>query len=280
MNVNSLLLPQPQVILNRMREKARRAIAAAREPNRLVQVDGGAVAPGSIKQEENDEFTVFAGRTKVFRPGATSSPVPPPAHGIVELSPAKAHAQAQVHAGHGPGPQSQSMLGEWLARQEQYVGYDPHYVAPMETHPSTVVPQHQHQQYGYTPPEPQYALEPVQPPLPQYMATSYHYTPPPQGPPLTPQALGGPPPHHPHPHQHPQAQALPHHPHSHHQQHQPRQEDLELRRTYAAAFAPSELSHLGLAANGSRVSDTWMSFMHTGMLDGGGGGAGPSGRPM
>ena len=58
-----------------MREKAHRAMAAARDPNRLVQGDN--LARGG--KEEDDEFTVFAGRTKVFRPGATSSPVAPPA---------------------------------------------------------------------------------------------------------------------------------------------------------------------------------------------------------
>jgi len=296
--------PQLQVILNRMREKARRAMAAAR-------ADGGAAAWGGIKEEEkDDEFTVYAGRTKVFRPGATSSPspVPPQTHGMMELSPDEAQAHAQDHAAQAPAQPSQSMLGEWLERQEQYVGFDPHFVAPIVRAPThTPQHQHQHQQYGYATPEPQYTLDAVQPPLPQYMTASYQYPPPPQGPLSHPQpqpqpqpqsqapspssALGGLPHHappngplpHPHPHQyqhqHQHPQVLSHHPHQHHQQ---GQEDLELRRTYtaAAAFAPPELSQLGLVANGSRVSETWMSFMHTGMLEGGGAVAGPGGRRM
>ena len=276
-----------------MREKARHAMATARDPNRLGLPDN---ATWGVKQEENDdEFTVFAGRSKVFRPGASTLPVTPPAPSVIGQSPDEAHAaHAQAHAAQaqGPGP---SMLGEWLSRQEQYVGYDPHFIPPIETAPHA--PHHQHQQYGYATPErpqpqhqqqPQYTLETV-PPLSQYMAASYQYTPPPQGIPPQPQPPSsttplGPPqgPHgqHPHPHQHPhpQPQVHPHqqpqthHPHPHQQQ----DDMVDLRRSYAAFAPQSELSQLGLAANGSRVNDTWMSFMHqhSGILEAGAGGAG------
>ena len=70
-----------QVILKRMGEKARRALETARNihpPGSSTRAaDGVALGMGIIKKEEiDDEFAVFAGRTKVFRPGATSSPVP------------------------------------------------------------------------------------------------------------------------------------------------------------------------------------------------------------
>jgi len=272
-------------------------MATARDPNRLAQPDD---AIWGVKQEENDdEFTVFAGRSKVFRPGATSSPVTPPAPSMIGQSPDDAHAahaQAQAAQGQGPG---QSMIGEWLARQEEYVGYDPHFVPSIETAPHA--PQHQHQQYGYVTPErpqhqqqPQYTLETV-PPLSQYVTASYQYTPPPQGlppqpqPPTSSSPLGLPQgPHGQHPHQHPlphpQAQVHPHqHPQTHHPDshtHQHPDNLVDLRRSYAAFAPQTELSQLGLAPNGSRMNDTWMSFMHqhSGILDGGAGGT--SGRHM
>jgi hypothetical protein len=61
-----------------------------------------------------------------------------------------------------------------------------------------------------------------------------------------------------------------HHPQHQHQHHP---EDLAELRSYAAvALVPqTELSQLGLAANGSRVNETWMSFMHqhSGLLNDG-----------
>jgi hypothetical protein len=170
----------------------------------------------------------------------------------------------EAHAAHAQQPhvaqnhQGQSILGDWLIQQEQIVGDDPHYVAPIE--PPPPAPHHQHHQFGYPPEQPQYTLEAV-PPLPQYMPASYQYAPPP-----------------PHP---AHAQLPPPHPPSSsvglHGPPGPHHEELvELRRSYAAAaLAPqTELSQLGLAANGSRVNETWMSFMHqhSGMLNGGGGG--------
>ena len=69
-----------QVILKRMGEKARRALETARNIHPLDlprAADGIALGMGIIKKEDiDDEFAVFAGRTKVFRPGATSLPVP------------------------------------------------------------------------------------------------------------------------------------------------------------------------------------------------------------
>jgi hypothetical protein len=241
-----------------MREKARRALATAR--NSPPHLHGDSAAWG-IKQEEiDDEFTVFAGRTKVFRPGGGPPPVANP-QASMNLGPTPddhAAHQAQVR-----GAQVQSTLGEWLAQQEQYVGCDPHYIAPIE--PPPPAPHHQHQQYGYAPEQPQYTLE-VVPPLQQYISAPYTYAQPPhsqqqpqqqpplhsgpQLPPLSSSSMGG--------------------------HHGPHGGDLaEFRRGYAAAaVAPqqTELAQLGLASSGSRMNETWMSFM----LDGGGG----SGRHM
>lgn len=232
-----------KIILNRMREKAHRASAAARNTPHHPHADG---AVWGVKQEEvDDEFAVFAGRTKVFRPGGG----PPPAANLqapVSLgpNPDSAHAQAQDEQG-------QSMLGEWLARQEQCVGYDPHYVAPIEPPPPT--PHHQHHQYGIAPEQPQYTLE-VAPPLQQYITPPYAYTspphsqPPPHSGPLPPPSSSS-------------SSLGPHGP--------PGEELAELRRSYAAAaLAPqTELTQLGFVSSGSRMNETWMSFM----LDGGSG---------
>jgi hypothetical protein len=284
-----------QVILNRMREKAHRALEAARNIRPLDlprAADGVALGMGIIKQEEiDDEFAVFAGRTKVFRPGATSSSAAQPALPMVMTN--------SCGGGDGQSPDEaqvgHAQVGEWLARQEPYVGYDPH---PIEaaSHPPLPVShqqhhqqhqqhqqphqhQHQHHQYHqqqyttYAPEQPQYTLEAMNP-IPQYMTTPYPYSqpclvPPPPRPPYsslsssstttttTTSALNRlrgshvppPPPHH------------------QHQQHQL----AELRSYAAVALAPqTELSELGLAANGSRVNETWMSFMHqhSGLLDG------------
>ncbi|KAI9459735.1 hypothetical protein BJY52DRAFT_1368117 [Lactarius psammicola] len=60
------------VILNRMREKAHRALATVRNTPPPPQPDGAA---HGIKQEEiEDDFVVFAGRSRVFRPGGTVPP--------------------------------------------------------------------------------------------------------------------------------------------------------------------------------------------------------------
>jgi hypothetical protein len=237
-----------------MREKAHRALVAARNS-----------PPHPIKQEEvDDEFAVFAGRTKkVYRTGgAVLNPLAP-----ANLGPTPDEHAAQAHV-HGGQQQGQSMLGEWLARQEQFVGYDPHYLAPIEPPPPQ--PHHQHQQYGYPPPseQPQYTLE-VVPPLQQYITTPFAYAP------------------QPHSHSHPPPQSGPlsssHPPSSSsslglHRPHGSHGEDMaELRRGYAtaASLAPqTELTHLGLASSGSRMNEAWMSFMqqHTGMLNDGGSG--------
>jgi hypothetical protein len=297
------------VILNRMRVKARRALELARNIHPLDlprPVDGVALGMGIVKQEEiDDEFAVFAGRTKVFRPGATSSPVgqlAPPMMTTNSSSSGGGQSPAEAHVEHG-------QVGEWLARQEPYVGYDPHYNPPIEPPPHPPLPplhqqhhqqhqqhpqhhqhhqhlqqhQHQHHQYQqqyttYAPEQPQYTLEATHP-VPQYLTTSYPYSqqslPPPPQPPhsslsssstATTSTLSHhgshvplPPPHH--------LQQL---------QRQQQHEDLAELRSYAAAAlaAPqTELSELGLAANGSRVNETWMSFMHqhSSLLDGAGG---------
>jgi hypothetical protein len=107
----------------------------ARDPNCLRQPEDDI---WRIKQEENDDddkSTVSAGRSvpdsfqtrtppaisKVFRPGATSLPMALPAHSMIGQSPDEAHAaHARALTAQGLGP---SMLGEWLACQEQYIGY-------------------------------------------------------------------------------------------------------------------------------------------------------------
>ena len=285
-----------QLILQRMGEKARRALEAARNIHPLDlprAADGVALGMGIVKKEEiDDEFAVFAGRTKVFRPGATSLPVPQALPVMMTNSSSSGDGMSpdEAHVGH-------AQVGEWLERQVPYVGYDPHYVTPIEPPPHPLSAphqqhpqhhqhhqhphqhQHQHHQYHqqqystYAPEQPQYTLEATHS-IPQYMTTSYAYSqrplPPPQPPhsslssttsTTSPLGLHGshapaPPPHH-----HPQ------HQHQHHP------EDLaELRSYAAAALAPqTELSQLGLAANGSRVNETWMSFMHqhSGLLNGG-----------
>lgn len=286
------------VILKRMREKARRALETARNIHPLDlprAADGVALGMGIIKKEEiDDEFAVFAGRTKVFRPGATSSLAPQALPMMMTNSSSSGDSMSpdEGHVGH-------AQVGEWVERQVPYVGYDPHYVPPIEPPPHPLPAphqqhlqhhqhhqhphqhQHQHHQYHqqqyttYAPEQPQYTLEPTHS-IPQYMTTSYPYSQrplPPSQPPhsslsssststATASSLTlhgshvlAPPPHH-----HPQ----------HQHQHNP--EDLAELRNYAAvALAPqTELSQLGLAANGSRVSDTWMSFMHqhSGLLTG------------
>src|SRR5258708_4308657 len=285
-----------QVILKRMREKACRALEAARSihPMDLPRAaDGVALGMGIIKKEEiDDDFAAFAGRTKVFRPGATSSTASQP--------PLPMMMSNSSSSGSGMSPDENYVghahVGEWLARQEQYVGSEPHYVPPIEPppHPPFSAPhqqhqqhqqhhrhhqhphqhQHQHQHYHqqqyttYAPEQPQYALEATHS-IPQYMATSYPYSQHPLPPSQlshsslssssnTTTALHGshaPPPSH---HHHPQ----------HQQQHHP--EDPALSYAAAALAPQTELSQLGLAANGSRVNETWMSFVHqhSGLLPG------------
>ncbi|KAH9006146.1 hypothetical protein EDB86DRAFT_2756400, partial [Lactarius hatsudake] len=59
------------VILNRMREKAHRALATVRDTPPPLQPDG---AVHSVKQEEiEDDFVVFAGRRRVFHPGGSGT---------------------------------------------------------------------------------------------------------------------------------------------------------------------------------------------------------------
>jgi hypothetical protein len=264
------LLFTKKIILNRMKEKAHRALVTAQNSPPHPRADGAA---WGIKQEEvDDEFAVFAGRTKkVYRTGNGPPPVLNP-HAPVNMDPTPDEHAAQAHV-HG-GQQGQSMLGEWLARQEQYVGYDPHYLAPIEPPPPP--PPHQHQQYGYPPTEqPQYTLE-VAPPLQQYITAPFAYAPhsqpPPPPPPLPPQSRppsSQPPP----PPPPPSSSSLgPHGPHGSHGE-----DMVGLRRGYAAAAAlapQTELTHLGLASSGSRINEAWMSFMqqHTGMLNDSGSG--------
>ncbi len=232
-----------------MREKAHQALAAVRNTPPPRQPDGAAPI---VKQEEiEDDFVVFAGRSRVFRPGSSVPPTPQAVPTPQDLTPPHDEHAAQGAAG-------ESMLGEWLSRQEQYTGYDPHYVTAIEPPPSAPPDQyhdqHQHQhQYGYAPEQSQYTLEAVPPPPPHYMTASYaSYAPPP----------------HPHPHQlfHPHA-PQPHdlHPSSHapgmgqpppHGLHA--DELADMRHDYAVT---AELAQLGFAANGSRFSETWVSFM-------------------
>ncbi len=276
-------LSKCQVILTRMREKARRALEAARNIHPLDlprAADGVALGMGFIKKEEiDDDFAVFAGRTKVFRPGATSSLAPQLVPPMMMTDSSSSMSPDETHVGH-------AQVGEWLASQEPYVGHDPHYLPPIEPPPHPPLSaqhqqhhqqhhQHQHQQYHqqqyttYAPEQPQYTLEAAHS-IPQYMTTSYPYSQQPLSQPphssattMPALSLRGshvlPPPHH----------------HTQHQlqhQHQHHPEDLaELRSYAAAALAPqTELSQLGLAANGSRVNETWMSFMHqhSGLLNG------------
>ena len=279
-----------QVILKRMREKARYALETARNIHPLDVPDGVALGMDIKKEEIDNEFAVFAGRTKVFRPGATSLPAPQ-AHPMMTTN--------SSSSGGGVSPDEaqveHAQVGEWLSRQVPYVGHDPYYVPPIEPppHPPFSAPhqqnpqrhqhhqhphqhQHQHHQYHqqqyttYAPEQPQYTVEATHS-IPQYVTTSYPYSqqplPPPQPPhsllssssttTASPLSLHG-------------SHAPPHHHQQHQHQHHP--EDLaELRSYAAAALAPqTELSQLGLAANGSRVNETWMSFMHqhSGLLDG------------
>jgi hypothetical protein len=125
-----------------------------------------------------DDFVVFAGRSRVFRPGGTAPPTPQ-----AMPTPQDPTLPHEGHAVHDVA--DESMIGEWLARQEQYVGYDPHYIAAIEPPASASHDQHQHQhqhrQYGYAPEQPQYTLEAVPPP--HYMTAPYAtYAPPPHPP--------------------------------------------------------------------------------------------------
>ena len=267
-----LYLYKFQLILKRMREKAHRALEAARNvhPMDLPRAaDGVALGMGVIKQEEvDDELAVYAGRTKVFRPNSTTSPAP-------RLAPSMTMTKSSS-SGSGLSPDGthivHGQVGEWVANQEPYVGYDPHYVPSIEPppHPPPHQQHHQHQQHlhqhqyqqqqynTYAPEQPQYNLEAMHP-IPQYTPYPYSQPQPPAQPlhsslssstTMTPAlSLHGshvPPPHH------------------HQQHHHQQQQDLAEFRSYAAAaLAPqTELSQLGLAANGSRVNEAWMSFMH------------------
>ncbi|KAH9040305.1 hypothetical protein EDB83DRAFT_2643255 [Lactarius deliciosus] len=223
------------VILNRMREKADRALEAVRDtpPQPDEAVD-------SIKQEDiEDDFVVFAGRRRVFHPGGSATPAP-------QTVPTPPHDEHATHTVAG-----ESMMGEWLAHQEQPVGYDPHYVTAINPPPSAAHDHHQHQHqqhqlylYGYAPEQPQYTLEAVSLP-PYYMTASYTaYAPP-----------------HPHPHPHPRTL----HPSSHasgighslHELHTDQQANM--RSDYAVMRAPPpELAQLGFAANELHLSETWM----------------------
>ncbi|KAH9166663.1 hypothetical protein EDB89DRAFT_2246086 [Lactarius sanguifluus] len=236
---STTLLVSEKVILNRMREKADRALKAVRDTPPPPQPDE---AVDSIKQEEiEDDFVVFAGRRRVFHPGGSATPAP-------QTVPTPPHDEHAAHTVAG-----ESMIGEWLAHQEQSVGYDPHYVTAIKPPPSAAHDQHQHQRqqhqqylYGYAPEQPQYTLEAVPPP-PYYMTAPYTaYAPPP----------------HPHPHPHnlrtsSHACGIGHTPHGLHTEQQ-----ADMRRDYAVMRAPPpELAQLGFAANGSYLSETWMSFM-------------------
>ncbi|KAH8997103.1 fungal-specific transcription factor domain-containing protein [Lactarius hatsudake] len=229
------------VILNRMREKADQALEAVRDTPPAPR-PGEAV--DSIKQEEiEDDFVVFAGRRRVFHPGGSGTPAP---H-TVPTPPHDEHA-AHIVAG-------ESMICEWLAHQEQPVGYDPHFVTATKPPPSAAHDQHQHQhqqhqQYlcGYAPEHSQYTLEAVPPP-PYYMTAPYTaYA-------LPPHPDPDPDPHNLHPLSY--ASGIGNPPHRLHMDQQ-----AEMRRDYAAMRAPPpELAQLGFAANGSYLSETWMSFM-------------------
>ncbi|KAH9053248.1 hypothetical protein EDB87DRAFT_1581148 [Lactarius vividus] len=156
-------------ILSRMREKAHRALATVRDTPPPPQPDG---AVHNVKQEEiEDDFVVFAGRGRVFRPGGNVTLAP-------QAVPMPPHDDYAAH-----GVSGELMIHEWLAHREQSVGYDSHYATAIEPPPSAPHAQphqhqHQHHQYGYAPEQPQYTLEAVPPP--HYMTAPYaSYAPPP-----------------------------------------------------------------------------------------------------
>ncbi|KAH9017997.1 hypothetical protein EDB84DRAFT_1581644 [Lactarius hengduanensis] len=229
-------------ILNRMREKAHRALATVRDTPPPPQPDG---AVHSVKQEEiEDDFVVYAGRGRVFLPGSNVTPAP---HAV----PTPPHDEYATH-----GAVGESMIGEWLAHQEQSGGYDPHYVTAIEPPRSAPHDQHQrHQdhyqqrQYGYAPEQPQYTVEAVPPP--HYMTAPY--------------ASYAPAPHPPHQLLHPHnLRPSSHTPGMGQPSHELHPDELaDMRFDYAVTVrAPAaELAQLGFAAYGSRMSETWVSFM-------------------
>ncbi|KAH9017998.1 hypothetical protein EDB84DRAFT_1627502 [Lactarius hengduanensis] len=203
-------------ILDRMREKAHRALAAVRTSSSHPQPDG-------VKQEEiEDDFVVFAGRRRVFRPGGNATP----SQHAAPMPPDPLPHDEQAG-------ESSIGVGEWLARQEQY--HQQH--------------QQHERQYGYAPEQPQYTLEAVPPP--HYMTAPYaSYAPPPHPPH---QLLH---PHNLHPSSHTPGMGLP--------SHELHADELaDMHRDYAVTVRapPAELAQLGFAANGSRMSETWVSFM-------------------
>ena len=238
-----------------MRDKAHQALAAVHSTS-LPPLPGAA---HGVKQEEmEDDFVVFAGRSRVFRPGTSTAPTTPQTVPMPQ-GPTLPHDEPALH-----GVVGESMIGEWLARQEEYVGDDPHYVAAIESPPSAPHDQHhpqQHQQqqqqrqYGYAPAQPQYTLE-AAPPPPHYMTAPYAaYAPPPHPPPQLLQH-----PHAPRPHDlHPSTSHAPEMGHLPHELH--RDEMADIRRDYAVTARGAELAQLGFAANGSRMNETWLSFM-------------------
>ncbi|KAH9169099.1 fungal-specific transcription factor domain-containing protein [Lactarius sanguifluus] len=238
------------VILNRMREKAHRALEAVRNSPPPPQPDG---AVRSVKQEEiDDDFVVFAGRRDVFRSGGNLTPAPqavPTQHQDHTQQQDQAQQQDPAPPPDEHGAAGESMLGGWLAHQEQPVGYDPHYVTAIDPSPSAPYDphqhqQHQHHQYGYAPEQPQYTFEAVPPP-PHYMTAPYTaYAP-----------LPHPQPHDLHTSSHPSGIEQPLHG-------PPTVEQADMRHDYAVMRAPPpELAQLGFAAHGSRLSEAWMSFM-------------------
>ncbi|KAH8997120.1 fungal-specific transcription factor domain-containing protein [Lactarius hatsudake] len=235
------------VILNRMREKAHRALEAVRNSPPPPQPDG---AVRSVKEEEiDDDFVVFAGRRDVFRQGGNLTPAPqavPTQHQDHTQQQDQAQQQDQgappdEHGAHGAA--GESMFSGWLAHQEQPVGYDPHHVTAIDPPPSAPYDphqhqQHQHHQYGYAPEQPQYTFE-AAPPPPHYMTAPHAYAPP----------------HNLHPSSHASGIGQPLHG-------PPTDEQADMRRDYAVIRAPPpELAQLGFAAHGSRLSEAWMSFM-------------------
>ncbi|KAH9040306.1 hypothetical protein EDB83DRAFT_2318365 [Lactarius deliciosus] len=175
-------------------------------------------------EEIEDDFVVYAGRGRVFLPGGNMTAAP-------QAVPTPPHDESSP-----------------LAMTHTYVTA----IEPLPSGPHDQHQRHQHQhqqrQYGYTPEQPQYTIE----------AVPSHYM-------TAPYASYAPPPHPPHQLLHPHnLHPSPHTPGMGRPSHGLHADELaDMRRDHAvmACAPPAELAQLGFAANGSRLSETWVSFM-------------------
>ncbi|KAI9440996.1 hypothetical protein H4582DRAFT_1940839, partial [Lactarius indigo] len=181
------------VILNRMREKAHRALEAVRDTPQPPQPDG---AVHSVKQEEiEDDFVVFAGRSRVFRPGGNVTPAPQVVP-TQQQDPTHQHDRVPPHDEHAAAGDP---LATTRITSRRSIPHLPHRTTRTSTTNTNTTSTDIH------PEQPQYTLEAVPPPS-HYVTDPYIAYAPPSHPQASyPQQALYP---HPHPHNlHPSSHA-------------------------------------------------------------------------